>query len=408
MRNKELPTLATHDSCTGCMACGEICPTEAISFNPDRDKFLYPAVADDVCVRCYKCMNVCPFVNSRKEERNYTPRVYASWANKDARQESASGGVFYALAEKVINDGGYACGAVFDGFSVKHIITNDVSGLHRIQGTKYQQSNVSGCYKQILKLLKDGKKVIFGGTSCQVAGLIGVVGNEVTNLITVDLVCYGVPSPLNIWIEERMRRKKLKRIISNRDKKHQGGWLNSYHIICEWEDGSITDSTPEESFIFSAFNSGKTMRYSCYNCQFKQVDRQSDITIGDFSGIKDYKEEWHDGISLTITHTSKGEAFLKSTKGLTIRERSVKDALLSNRTLYSSDKIDANRWQRRYMSQLYNRAPLWFLKWAYSAVCKSGNPLLWPMTLEDLWLRRKREKLSITSFNEELKKHNEK
>ena len=153
-----------------------------------------------------------------------------------------------------LNDGGYACGAVFDGFSVKHIITNDVSGLHRIQGTKYQQSNVSGCYKQILKLLKDGKKVIFGGTSCQVAGLIGVVGNEVTNLITVDLVCYGVPSPLNIWIEERMRRKKLKRIISNRDKKHQGGWLNSYHIICEWEDGSITDSTPEESFIFSAFN----------------------------------------------------------------------------------------------------------------------------------------------------------
>lgn len=147
------------------------------------------------------------------------------------------------------------------------------------------------------------------------------------------------------------------------------------------------------------------MRYSCYNCQFKHVDRQSDITIGDFSGIRDYKEEWHDGISLVITHTSEGDAFLNSTQGLTMRKRSIKDALLSNRTLYSSDKIDANRWQRKYMSQLYGRAPLWFLKWAYVAVCKSANPLLWPMTLEDLWLRRKKERQAIPYYNEEIKKH---
>lgn len=405
MRNKQLPTLAPHDSCTGCMACGEICPTDAISFQPDKEKFLYPSVEADVCVRCYKCMDVCPIVSESKDVEANAPRVYASWAKGEGRLESASGGVFYALAERVIIEGGYACGAVFDGRSVKHIITNDISELHRIQGTKYQQSDVSGCYKRIRELLKADQKVIFGGTSCQVAGLMGVVGHKTTNLITVDLVCYGVPSPLNIEVEEKMRGKKLTRIISNRDKKHQGGWLNAYHIICEWEDGSITDSLPEESFIFSAFNSGKTMRLSCYNCQFKHVDRQSDITIGDFSGIRDYKEEWHDGISLVITHTSEGDAFLNSTQGLTMRKRSIKDALLSNRTLYSSDKIDANRWQRKYMSQLYGRAPLWFLKWAYVAVCKSANPLLWPMTLEDLWLRRKKERQAIPYYNEEIKKH---
>lgn len=405
MRNKKMPSLAPHDSCTGCMACGEICPTNAISFQPDKEKFFYPSIATDACIRCYKCMNVCPLVSGPKEMKVNNPKIYALWANKDIRQESASGGAFYALSERIINEGGYVCGAIFDGYSVKHIITNEISGLHRIQGTKYQQSNVSGCYKQIREYLKAGKKVIFGGTSCQVAGLLSVVGTEAVNLLAVDLVCYGVPSPLNIGIEERIRGKRLKRIISNRDKKHPGGWRNAYHIICEWEDGSITDSTPEESFIFSAFNGGKTMRYSCYDCQFKHVDRQSDITIGDFSGIKDYKEEWHDGISLVITHTPKGESFLKSTKGLTLRERSVKEALLSNRTLYSSDKIDANRWQRKYLSQLYNHAPLWFLKWAYAAVCKSINPLLWPMTLEDLWFRRKKEKLATVLFNEELKKH---
>ena len=207
--------LAQSNDCSGCMACGDACPKQCISFIMKDDGFWYPQIDYNNCIGCHICEQTCP-VYSRIKTSERRPNAYAAWANKEVRKNSASGGAFYAMAVEIINRGGYVAGAVFDGKYVKHILTNSLDGLKAIQGTKYFQSRTTGVFKQIKQLLKEGKFVLFGGTSCQVAGLLKVVGEENEKLITVDLICYGVPSSLTIDAEERMRGKKIKRIITNR------------------------------------------------------------------------------------------------------------------------------------------------------------------------------------------------
>lgn len=382
MTEKEAIKLAPINSCTGCMACGDVCPKGCIAFSIGKDGFWYPLINHDICIKCHSCEQACPIINSKKKEKT-TPKAYAVWASKEVRNNSASGGAYYALASQVIKDGGYVAGAVFDGYRVKHILTNKVEELERIQGTKYFQSNTSGVYKEIKRLLCEGVKVLFSGTSCQVAGLLNVVGKEYNNLITVDLICFGVPSSLTVGAEEKVRGKRLKRIVSNRDKNHEGGWRNAYYMTCEWDDGSITISSPKQSFMLGSFCSGKVMRESCYHCPFKTIERESDITIGDYHCIKDFEEEKTDGISLVFVHTEKGEKELLGNPYLTIHERDIKECLPFKRTIYHNDSIYGKRVVRRWMPFFLKHAPNWLLKVIYQDIVKSKNPLVWPLTAID-------------------------
>ena len=379
-------SLAPSYLCTGCKACGDQCPTHCITFKNEGDGFWYPQINHDTCIKCHSCERVCPVINPTKEE-SIVPQTYASWASKQVRNKSASGGVFYALASHVIKEGGYVSGAVFDGYAVRHILTDKIDDLEGIQGTKYFQSNTTGIYRHIKSLLKDGKTVLFGGTSCQVAGLLNVVGGKRVNLITVDLICYGVPSTLTIGVEERIRGKKLKQIISNRDKNHEGGWRNCYYMTCEWDDGTQTVSSPQESFMLAAFNSGKVMRSSCYKCMFKNVKRQADITLGDYHNVKGFDEEKTDGISLVMTHTPKGNAFFKSVPGLSINERPIEESLNGKRTIYYNDSLYGSHPMRKSMTWMLRHAPLWLLNVSYRSLVKSKNPLVWPFTVFDLFYR---------------------
>ena len=376
------PQLASKTDCTGCQACGDVCPKGCISFEQGKDGFFFPRIDNKVCIGCCSCERACPIITPLFKEQKL-PKTYAAWANKEIRRRSASGGAFYALALQFIKNGGYVSGALFDGYKVKHILTNNVSDLERIQGTKYFQSETSGIYKSIKGLLKEGKTVLFSGTSCQVAGLLNVVGDYRDNLIAVDLICYGVPSALTVGVEERMRGKKLKSIKGCRDKKHEGGWRNAYWMTCEWEDGTTTVSDPKQSFMLGSFCSGKVMRNSCYHCPFKTISRQSDLTIGDYHCIKDYEEEKADGISLVYVHTEKGaETLLKNTV-LTIHERDLKEALPYKRTIYYNDEMFGKRLTRRWMPFILNHAPNWMLNILYQDIVKSKNPFVWPFTAID-------------------------
>lgn len=385
MENKRLPVLASHDACSGCMACGEVCPKGCISFNMGSDGFWYPQIDQDVCIGCHACQRACPVITPKNYTEKHLPKAYAAWTEEKARHNSTSGGVFYALARTMIQNGGYVAGAVFEGTRVKHIVTNRLEDLLRIQGTKYFQSDTRGVFKEIKRLLHEGKKVLFGGTSCQVAGLINVVGNKSDNLITVDLICYGVPSSLIIGVEERIRGKKLKRLISSRDKDHEGGWRDSYYMTCEWDDGTTTVTPQKDSFMLSSFCSGKVMRNSCYHCPYKSLYRQADLTIGDYHCVKGFEEQKKDGISLAFVNTEKGAVMLRNCSSLTIHERELIESLPNKRTIYYNDTIYGKRLTRLFMPLLLRRAPSWLLRPLYQVIAKSKNPLVWPLTGADVF-----------------------
>lgn len=399
--------LAPITSCTGCMACGDACPKGCISFKMEQDGFWYPHVDIESCVACHACQRACPIISPIVATKKKLPKAYAAWTENEARINSASGGAFYALAEYVIQNGGLVSGAIFEGRKVKHILTNSINDLQYIQGTKYFQSDTSGIYSQIKAILKEGKTVLFCGTSCQVAGLLNIVGGRQSNLITVDLICYGVPSSLTIEVEERMRGKKLKRIISSRDKNHEGGWRNPYYMTCEWEDGTITVSPQQESFMLGSFCSGKVMRNSCYQCPHKTLFRQSDLTVGDYHCVKGFEEQKKRGISLVFVNTEKGLQVLDNCPSLIIHERDIKESLPNKRTIYYNDTIYGKRITRRLMLVLLNKAPGWLLNILYQNIVKSRNPFVWPFTILDVmfyWLNNYNasRKLSILykSYNE--------
>lgn len=385
MKKKLLPDLAKHNRCSGCMACGEVCPKGCINFKEEEDGFWYPQIDPDACIGCYACQRACPVITPKNLAENHLPKAYAAWTEEKARHNSTSGGAFYAMANAMIQNGGYVSGAVFEGARVKHIVTNRIDDLQRIQGTKYFQSDTTGVYKEIKRLLQAGKMVLFGGTSCQVAGLLNVVGEKRDNLITVDLICYGVPSSLIIGVEERIRGKKLKRIISSRDKNHEGGWRNSYYMTCEWNDGTTTVTSQNDSFMLSSFCSGKVMRNSCYQCPYKTLFRRADLTIGDYHCVKGFEEQKTDGISLVFVNTEKGSIVLRNCPSLSIHERELTESLPNKRTIYYNDTIYGRRLVRLWMPFFLKRAPLWALKQMYQVIAKSNNPLVWPLSAIDLF-----------------------
>ena len=200
--------IESKELCCGCNACFQVCPKHCISMNEDKEGFLYPCVDVNICIDCHLCEKVCPVINQKE---HHTPvGVYAA-KNKDeeARMKSSSGGVFILLAEKILSEKGVVFGARFDqNWEVVHDFAEDLKGVVEFQGSKYVQSRVGDSYKNAEEFLKQGKRVLFTGTPCQVAGLRLFLRKEYENLLTVDFVCHGVPSP-KVW------RMYLKEILNS-------------------------------------------------------------------------------------------------------------------------------------------------------------------------------------------------
>ena len=283
--------------CTGCTACLNVCPVDAITMKENDDGFIVPSVNTDKCIRCSKCVKRCPSINLNVNNSLH-PEIHAAMADDSIRGKSSSGGMFTLAAEAVLDKGGYVCGAAFDykTLSVNHVIIHSKEELAPLRKSKYSQSNIGTVYRDIEALLKDDKKVLFTGTPCQVAGLKAFLNKTYDNLYLIDILCSGVPSQkiTRTYIEEIARRPEISggetppalKYIDFRDKEHHN-WRSCQYIRLEFDNGVVYDGGLQNRDPFEKLYHNRTgMRRSCQDCYFSAFPRQGDISIGDFWGIE--------------------------------------------------------------------------------------------------------------------------
>lgn len=338
--------IRTKEDCCGCYACYNICPKECITMETDNEGFWYPNIDKDKCINCNLCKKVCPIIN-KPNSFLYEKKSYAVFnKNEKIRLESSSGGIFSLLAEYVINNYGSVYGAVFDeDFNVKHIKITSLQDIELLRGSKYVQSRINDIFKSIKFDLKNNKMVLFTGTPCQVAGLQSFLQKKYNNLILIDIVCHGVPSPL-VWqqyIDElKQNYKQDIKSIYFRDK--STGW-KTYSVKFLFDKDEYKNIGFKDIYM-KGFLNDIYLRPSCYNCNFKGIERVSDITVADFWGIENILPKMDDdkGTSLVVIHSEKGkQLFDKLSETMIINEVDLNEAIKYNPSMIKSVKYNEKR-----------------------------------------------------------------
>ena len=305
--------------CSGCFACKDVCPKNAVTIRADEAGFLYPEIIADKCVSCGLCSSICAY---RKGNNGNEPvKTYAAAAKNDAiLMNTASGGIFSVIARQCVNSGGVVCGAAMSrtntGFEVRHVFAENEGSLHQLAGSKYVISDTDGVFVKAEEILKTNKTLLFSGTPCQIAALKAYLRKDYENLITVDVICHGVPSLrlFNDYI--RFYEEKHSCTVTDfrfRDKS-RGQGMNYRITEKRGETSREIIRNGKLSSYFGLFLKGDVYRENCYSCPYAAEKRVSDITIGDYWGI--YLEHGSEirkngldnrkGISCVLINTDKG------------------------------------------------------------------------------------------------------
>lgn len=340
---KNISTYSRSNRCCGCGACSNICPKQAIVMKADEKGFLHPEIDREKCVNCGLCVKVCAFNKEREDAKCNNIHVYAAKnKNNDIRQESRSGGVFTALTDKCIRNGGIVYGvALNENLEAVHMGVTTEKERDLFRGSKYIQSATGESFKEVKEALLNGQEVIFSGTPCQVNAMKHYLGNvDCSKLILIDIVCHGVPS-VRVWKDylayyEKKKNGTVTKVDFRNKKKY--GWAASKETIY------VDDKPYDDDLFINLFNSGVIERSSCFECPYKTINRVGDITIGDFWGINRVSKEFDDnkGVSLVLCNTDKGKAYYESVEyNLDSMKVDVKDCMQP--ALMLNNKIPKDR-----------------------------------------------------------------
>lgn len=313
--------ITNKSQCCGCGACVTVCPTRCVSLVSDDEGFGYPVVDSSRCADCGLCGSVCPFLATYTP--NHHPQAFAAkHRDEGLRLESSSGGAFTALAEQTIRAGGVVFGAAWDSdWLVSHTYTETIDGLSAFRGSKYLQSRTGESYRQAKTFLDAGREVLYSGTPCQTAGLIRYLKRPYVNLLAVDVVCHGVPSPkvFQARLQEILKGQKADQqssieAIQFRSKVAPHCWRNAGFVI-KYSDGHLSNKYAEASFqgVYGrGFLSHLYLRPSCHTCVVKGKEYGSDLTLADFWGVERILPDFDDdkGVSLVFVNSGHGRRAL--------------------------------------------------------------------------------------------------
>ena len=303
-------TLNDKKDCCGCSACVSICPKHCITLHEDTEGFLYPTVDGSTCIDCGLCEKVCPVIHPLPAR---TPlHVYAAKNPDEAiRMKSSSGGIFTLLAQQILSEHGVVFGARFDeNWEVRHDYTETPEGLAAFRGSKYLQSRMGDTYATVRKFLQEHRPVLFTGTPCQIAGLYHYLRKPYDNLLTMECLCFGVPSPL-VWRTYLAHKRQQDTVsqVNFRDK--TAGWIG-YHVQIQYTSRTQCSEAVSKNAFMQGFINKLYVRPSCHQCPAKHGKSGSDLTVGDYWNIMNVHPEFNAGnrgVALVLLNTPKGEAY---------------------------------------------------------------------------------------------------
>lgn len=336
--------LCTKKDCTGCGACYNVCPKQAISMKYDVEGFLYPEIDYQLCIECKLCQKSCPILSPIEKHTRVDNPLAVMAKSKALRQKSSSGGMFSILSSWILQQGGVVFGAAWtDGHKVIHRKASDEVELSVLRGSKYLQSDTLFTYKEVKACLKEGKYVLYTGTPCQIAGLYGYLGKtDKTRLYTADLVCHGVPSfrSFQLYLKKLAQKKSVTVAdFNNFSFRDIEGWdiTPSYKI---GQRTFVKNEPIADNLYMMLFLSSRLHRRCCYNCHYTTLERIGDITLADFWGIGDERPFAYDtkqGCSLVLVNSEKGQRLFDDIVcDLNYEKREWSEALVQNHQLHMS------------------------------------------------------------------------
>lgn len=356
----EIELVKSKGKCCGCGACMNVCPQNAITMEEDEYGFIYPRINAEKCIKCHACINVCAYNNANKYKKEPIKSYAATSLDFKVKEKSASGGIFYELSKKVIETNGIVFGAAMENKNgklvINHIYVDNLNDLSKLQGSKYVQSNIGNSFRTAKKFLDSGRHVMFCGTPCQILGLKSFLRKEYDNLLTIDIICHGIPNLrfFNDYLKVMSNEKKI--IIKDfkfRDKSK--GWKHNAKIYYTNNDKRLKSKliTGEYSSYYDYFLKCDSFRENCYSCTLASKSRVSDITLGDYWGIeKEHPELLKNkslnskkGISCVIINSQKGLNYLSDISNIFLYESKIEKISLYNGQL----NRPSNKGKRRNM-----------------------------------------------------------
>lgn len=342
--------------CCGCRACEQRCPKNCITME-ERNGLFYPVIDKDNCINCKLCEKVCQYSedNQKQLKNNHVLHTFAAW-NKDEKEviQSTSGGMFLTLARKIIDANGVVFGAKYTSdFSVDVAYGQTVDECKAFRKSKYVFSNTKETYKQAEAFLKEGRRVLFSGTPCQISGLYSFLGKQYDNLITVDIVCHGFNAPILLKSFLEMLEKQYGGKTNFLDFRSKVENVSEPYLKVSFNNGSVHTEPYRASAYGVLYGSHAALMPSCTSCQYTNTHRIGDITIGDYWGVEKYYPQAHniDGTSLIFVNSEKGKQILDEIKeDAVLYETDLESALKQNQPLrYASP---ANPFAKSVISSL--------------------------------------------------------
>ena len=342
------------EECSGCTACKNICPKNAIDMREDFEGFKYPIIDKEKCIKCNLCDKVCPVQKNKNINKSeMTPIAFAMRVNdNNILKNSTSGGFFTPLSNYIIEKNGIVFGVGYDEkLKVIHKKIEKTEKVKEVIGSKYVQSELGESFQEIKKYLSENRMVLFSGTPCQVAGLKSFLGKDYENLITLDVVCYGVPSP-KLWKEYiNFQEKKYKSKIENAVFRNKTYGYHSGTMKLVFENGKKYYGSARIDFMLKSFFSEICLRPSCYNCAFKTRTHCSDFTIFDSWSIDKIVKGMKDddkGYTNVLINSSKGIRIFNELKGIT------KYSVDINKIIkFDGSMVENSRKPNKYRNEFY-------------------------------------------------------